>query len=167
MVDIVDDAERLRRFSRFFTQRIGVLTDRYLGQPRPLGEARLLFEIGAGGADVRRPRVVLGLDDADLSRLLRSLERQGLARVASLPPGGGAHVATLTDAGRRELVELERQAGARGHRAVRRDTHDVLTEAIALYRASGYDEVASYDDNPHAHLWFHKRLSGPAPEPPL
>ena len=85
MVAIVDDADRLRRFSRFFTQRVGVLTDRYLGQPRPLAEARLLFEIGADGADVRRLRAVLGLDTADLGRLLRSLERQGLPSPGSEP----------------------------------------------------------------------------------
>ena len=34
-----------RRFNRYFTRRIGVLDDHYLGQDRPLGEARLLFEV--------------------------------------------------------------------------------------------------------------------------
>ena len=33
-------------------------------------------------------------------------------------------------------------------------------------RTSGYDEVAPYDDDPHAHHWFHMDLPGPAPEPP-
>lgn len=37
-----------RRFNRYFTRRIGALDDHYLGQDRPLGEARLLFEIGEG-----------------------------------------------------------------------------------------------------------------------
>ena len=82
--DIEDDVARLRRFSRFFTQRIGVLNDRYLGLSRPLGESRLLFEIGTGGADVRRLRSVLGLDSGYLSRLLRSLESQGLVDGAQL-----------------------------------------------------------------------------------
>lgn len=40
-----EDVAALRRFNRYFTRRIGALDDHYLGQDRPLGEARLLFEI--------------------------------------------------------------------------------------------------------------------------
>ena len=43
MVDTVAD---IRAFNRFYTERIGALDERFLGQDRPLGEARLLFEIG-------------------------------------------------------------------------------------------------------------------------
>jgi len=35
-----------------------------------------------------------------------------------------------------------------------------LTEAISMYRSSGYREIPPYDDNPHAHHWFEKDLSG-------
>jgi DNA-binding MarR family transcriptional regulator/ribosomal protein S18 acetylase RimI-like enzyme len=300
MTLIDDDIERLRRFSRFFTQRIGVLNDRYLGLSRPLSESRLLFEIGTGGTDVRRLRSVLGLDSGYMSRLLRSLESQGLVRVAADPADSRARVVALTPAGEREvgeldrraadvarglvapltagqlgelgtaldrverllrlstitlevvdplsvdartclaayaeelrrrfphgfddgdlvppdhvrgapgavvvareqgrsvgcgvvrthapgigeirhlwvdgaarglglgrrlLAELERQAVLRGHRVVRLDTNEVLTEAIALYRSSGYEQVPPYDDNPHASFWFEKDLvaeDGPA-----
>jgi hypothetical protein len=34
----------------------------------------------------------------------------------------------------------------------------VLTEAINLYRTSGYQEIPAYNDDPHAHLWFEKPL---------
>jgi hypothetical protein len=63
---------------------IGVLTDRYLGQARPLAEARLLFEIGTGGSAIRDLRGRLGLDSGYLSRLLRSLP----ARAGSGPAAG-------------------------------------------------------------------------------
>ena len=70
--------QQVRRFNRTVTQRIGVLSDDYLGRGRPLAEARLLFEIGREGADVRDLRERLALDSGYLSRLLRSLEAQGL-----------------------------------------------------------------------------------------
>jgi len=41
---------RVRSFNRLVSQTIGALQDHYLGRGRPLGEARLLFEIGTRGA---------------------------------------------------------------------------------------------------------------------
>src|SRR5260370_6846327 len=77
---------RVRSFNRIITQRIGALNDAFLSRDRPLGQARLLWEIGPDGADVRRLRSRLGLDSGYLSRLLRSLENDGLVVVAqSLP----------------------------------------------------------------------------------
>ena len=70
----MDDTQRLRRFNRTVTRRIGVLTDDYLGHGRPLAESRLLFEVGRGGSDVRDLRARLALDSGYASRLLKSLE---------------------------------------------------------------------------------------------
>ncbi len=70
-----------RRFNRYLTRRIGVLDDHYLGQDRPLGQARLLYEIG-DGASLRELRVRLGLDAGYLSRMTRALEAQGLVRTS-------------------------------------------------------------------------------------
>ncbi|WP_329545915.1 bifunctional helix-turn-helix transcriptional regulator/GNAT family N-acetyltransferase [Streptomyces sp. NBC_01356] len=288
----MDDVRALRRFNRYFTRRIGVLDDHYLGQDRPLGEARLLFEIG-DGASLKELRSRLGLDAGYLSRMVRALETQGLLRVtvhaddsrlrfAELTPAGrtevkeqnrradklaegllgglderqrgeltaavavaerllrlaGITVETVDgasrdardclaayaadiderfpegfDAGalvqphevsgergafvvayeegrpvgcgalrglepgvgeirhvwvrptarrlglaRRILDDLERQAVARGFELVRLDTHAVLTEAQAMYRACGYTEIPRYDDNVYAAHWFEKRL---------
>ncbi|GID32067.1 bifunctional helix-turn-helix transcriptional regulator/GNAT family N-acetyltransferase [Paractinoplanes brasiliensis] len=102
----MDQIEVVRDFNRFYTQRLGVLHDHYLGQGRPLGEARLLFEIGAG-ADLRDLRGRLGLDSGYLSRLLRSLGDQGLVSVGPHPADRRVRVATLTEAGRRERADLE------------------------------------------------------------
>ncbi|GAB2590462.1 PadR family transcriptional regulator [Paractinoplanes abujensis] len=104
----MDQIEQVRDFNRYYTQRLGVLTDHYLGQGRPLGEARLLFEIGAGaGVGLRDLRARLGLDSGYLSRLLRSLSSQGLVAVGPSPADGRVRIATLTEAGRRERDDLE------------------------------------------------------------
>jgi GrpB-like predicted nucleotidyltransferase (UPF0157 family)/GNAT superfamily N-acetyltransferase len=57
------------------------------------------------------------------------------------------------------LAELERIAAARGCRRVQLDTSDYLTGAIALYRGAGYREVAPYNRNPKANLWFERTLT--------
>ncbi|UQS26962.1 GNAT family N-acetyltransferase [Amycolatopsis thermalba] len=60
--------------------------------------------------------------------------------------------------GRRLLAELEGAALARGMSAVRLGTHPELSEAIQMYRTSGYSEIPHYGDDPHSGLWFEKRL---------
>ena len=40
---------QVRRFNRTVSERIGALSDRYMGRDRPLGQARLLWEIGPDG----------------------------------------------------------------------------------------------------------------------
>ena len=60
--------------------------------------------------------------------------------------------------GRRLLAELERHAREAGVRTLRLDTNRALTEAIGLYRASGYEEIERFNDEPHAHHWFAKAL---------
>lgn len=98
-----------RQFSRYFTRRAGVLADQYLGQARPLGAARVLFEIGSG-ASLRELRARLGLDPGYLSRIVRSLEGDGLVRVSTHPGDGRLRVASLTPAGEAELAEQDRRA---------------------------------------------------------
>jgi DNA-binding MarR family transcriptional regulator/GNAT superfamily N-acetyltransferase len=60
--------------------------------------------------------------------------------------------------GRRLLRELEAHAAGAGASVVRLETNAALTEAIALYRASGYREVAPFNDEPYADHWFEKHL---------
>lgn len=60
--------------------------------------------------------------------------------------------------GRRLLQRLEELARKRRLRLVRLETNKALTEAQALYRSSGYREVKPFNDEPHAHFWFERRL---------
>src|SRR5438477_8955487 len=99
--------EQVRRFNRLVTERVGALNDHFLGRPRPLGEARLLWEIGLDGCEVRLLRSRLGLDSGYLSRLLRSLEVAGLVEVLANPADARSRVARLTRAGRRERAALD------------------------------------------------------------
>ena len=288
--------DQVRRFNRTVTQQIGVLNDSFLSRDRPLGQARLLWEIGPDGGDVRSLRSRLGLDSGYLSRLLRSLEDDGLVVVERSRADGRVHTAHLTgrglaeravldqrsddaavslltplspqqrtrmvaamaeverllvaaaiqvsvrdprepdartclrayfselarrfdggfdvtqsisagdeeltlpvglllvatlhgepvgcgalkfhdDApaelkrmwvspavrglglGRRLLAALEERAASRRVGAVRLETNRALDEAIGLYRAAGYREVAAFNDEPYAHHWFEKTLT--------
>ncbi|MFF5494926.1 GNAT family N-acetyltransferase [Streptomyces aquilus] len=106
-----DHVTTLRRFNRYFTRRIGALDDHYLGQDRPLGEARLLFEIG-DGASLRELRTRLGLDAGYLSRMAKALEAQGLVRLSAHPDDNRLRMVEPTPAGRVELKEQNRRANA-------------------------------------------------------
>src|SRR5437879_2545737 len=104
--------EQVRRFNRIVTERVGALDDHFLGRDRTLGEARVLWEIGLDGREVRQLRSRLGLDSGYLSRLLRALEAAGLIEVASSASDGRIRVVRLTAAGRRERRALDARANA-------------------------------------------------------
>jgi DNA-binding MarR family transcriptional regulator len=106
------DAEvaQVRSFNRLVTERVGALNDRFLGRGRPLGQARLLWEIGPGGAEVRQLRSRLALDSGYVSRMLRSLQDDGLIAVGTDARDRRIRVARLTGAGRREHATLERSS---------------------------------------------------------
>src|SRR5919206_325810 len=114
---------QVRRFNRIVTQRVGALDDRFLARDRPLGEARLLWEIGEDRCDVRELRARLDLDSGYLSRLLRSLEA---ARLVATEAGEGDRAVSAADvdhgAELAEVVRLQhvpvRPAGEVGHRVV-------------------------------------------------
>ncbi|SRR5579884_1737001 len=107
--------EQVRSFNRTMTECVGVLNDHFLGRDHPLGEARLLWEIGKEGkgeASVRELRRRLGLDSAYVSRLLRSLEQQGLIEVKASEHDGRVRLVQLTEEGVREREELDQRSDA-------------------------------------------------------
>lgn len=101
---------QVRRFNRTVTRRIGALSDEFLARDRPLGQARLLWEIGPDGCDVRRLRSRLELDSGYVSRLLRSLERDGMVAVEENRADRRVHTARLTGQGLAEREELDRRS---------------------------------------------------------
>jgi DNA-binding MarR family transcriptional regulator/GNAT superfamily N-acetyltransferase len=106
--------EQVRRFNRVVTQHVGALEDSYLQRGLPLGQARLLHEIGSTGIDVRSLRERLKLDSGYLSRLLRSLEAQGLAQTETQGNDGRVRRVVLTQKGVAE-----------------RETYDALSNDLA------------------------------------
>jgi DNA-binding MarR family transcriptional regulator/GNAT superfamily N-acetyltransferase len=283
------DIDLVRGFNRLVTRQLGALDDPYMGR-RPLGECRVLYEIGEHGATARDVRARLGLDPAYLARLISSLEQDGLVErpggrlrltpagrsllgeldrrsdelaasvLASLtgeqrerlaraqaevrrllavsmveiavedpssadarwclshyfaelaerfeepfdpgrtlpadaadlvPPAGAFLIARVSGEpagcgalkthrpgvgeimrmwvdraqrglgiGARILGALEEQAIAMGQRSVRLYTNRSLSEAKAMYRSRGYEEIPRYNDDPYANHWFEKRLPG-------
>lgn len=101
------DIAQVRSFNRLVTRQVGALNDRYFGR-RPLGELRVLFEIGLDGATPRDVRARLGLDSGYVSRMVRALERDGLVEQRPDEVDGRTKRLTLTGAGRSELRELDR-----------------------------------------------------------
>jgi DNA-binding MarR family transcriptional regulator/GNAT superfamily N-acetyltransferase len=101
------DISLVRSFNRLVTRQVGALNDRYLGL-RPLGEARVLFEIGPDGATPRDVRARLGLDSGYLSRMLGALGRDGLIERTPNPADRRSERLRLTAAGHAEVRELDR-----------------------------------------------------------
>ena len=100
---------QVRSFNRAVTRRVGALDASYLSRGRPLGEARLLFEIGmAGSIGLHSLRERLALDSGYLSRLLRKLEGDGLVEIGRDDGDGRARLALLTAAGEAEYAAYER-----------------------------------------------------------
>jgi DNA-binding MarR family transcriptional regulator/GNAT superfamily N-acetyltransferase len=98
---------QVRRFNRVVTERIGALSDEYMGRDRPLGEARVLWEIGPDSSAIARLRARLELDSGYFSRLLRALEADGLIEVVQDSHDRRSRIARLTARGQEERATLD------------------------------------------------------------
>ena len=102
--------DQVRSFNRTVAERVGAFNDRFLARNRPLGQSRLLWEIGTEGCEVRSLRSRLGLDSGHASRLLRALEATGLVSVAPSVSDRRIHFARLTPAGLSERTLLDQRS---------------------------------------------------------
>ena len=102
----------VRRFNRRVTERVGALADEYLDRGRPLGASRLLWEVGDDGTDVRTLRERLHLDSGYASRVLRTLEADGLVTVTAAADDRRVRRVRLTAAGRDERAALDARSDA-------------------------------------------------------
>jgi len=102
--------ETIRRFNRLVTQRVGALEDHFLGRDRPLGQSRVLYEIGRNGADLRDLRATLGLDSGYLSRLVQALEVEGLVKIEPDPDDERVRHVRVTREGLEEIAEMDQRS---------------------------------------------------------
>jgi len=129
---------QVRTFNRTVAERIGALTDEFLGRHRPMGNSRTLWEIGPDGVEVRTLRARLGLDSGYASRVLQSLKRERLITIVPSPEDGRVRLVKLTAAGQAERAELDRLADGVAWSFLEpltdRQREDVVTAATQLER---------------------------------
>jgi len=100
--------DAVRRFNRFYTQRIGVLEDHYQHSPFSLAQARVLFElIQRDETTATQIARELGLDDGYLSRILRGFEKDGLIRRTASKADGRQSLLQPTARGRQRYAALD------------------------------------------------------------
>src|SRR5581483_7741757 len=129
----------MRRFSRFYTRKIGLLQGDFLQSPFSLSEGRVLYEL----AQRDKPTATeiaddLGLDHGYLSRILQRFEKQGLVtRTRSKNDGRQSHLA-LTAKGRKAFTPLDR----RSHDQV----HDLLQRLAPAKQRRVTDAMRTIED---------------------
>jgi DNA-binding MarR family transcriptional regulator/GNAT superfamily N-acetyltransferase len=102
----------VRRFNRFYTQRIGALRERLLDSPFSLTGVRVLYELAHWPARGDAPTAAvlaarLALDEGYLSRILRGFEQRGLVRKQPSAADGRRKSLALTARGGREFARLD------------------------------------------------------------
>ncbi len=103
----------VRRFNRFYTQRIGLLQESWQKSPFSLAEARVLYEL------FRRDRQTaselaksLGMDAGYLSRIVRGFAARGLIVKQSSKSDGRQNLLSITARGRRQFAPVEAHSNA-------------------------------------------------------
>jgi len=99
----------VRRFNRFYTKKIGVLSDAFLNTPYSLTEARVIYALAhRDGATATWLCDELGLDAGYLSRILRGFEQRKLILRSTAPHDARQTLISLTPAGRDAYEPLDR-----------------------------------------------------------
>jgi DNA-binding MarR family transcriptional regulator/N-acetylglutamate synthase-like GNAT family acetyltransferase len=112
----------LRRFNRFYTQRIGVLQEGLLDSPFSLAQVRVLYELAhpesanGDGPTASELSARLGVDEGYLSRIVHGFESRGMLHRRPSAADARRQLLALTRRGRAALAPLDRrshdQAGA-------------------------------------------------------
>lgn len=117
------DIEKIRRFQRAVTTEVGALDASFLGRGRSLGPARVINAIGNGITEVAKIRDYLKLDSGLMSRLLRSLEKEGLIKITTSEEDSRRRCAHLTALGQEEYVAYESLSNQRIQALLEKHAH--------------------------------------------
>src|SRR5712691_8207785 len=100
--------DAVRRFNRFYTGRIGVLPEHYLGSSYSLAEARVVYELGRKRqCTATELGKELELDLGYLSRLLQGLKGRGVVQGKAAPQDGRRNLLSLTSKGEKSYLALD------------------------------------------------------------
>jgi len=103
--------ESVRRFNRFYTQKIGVLEEGLLHSPFSLVQVRVLYELAhrdqPTAAELAKD---LGLDAGYLSRTLSDFEKRGLIEKKASEADGRQSLLLLTEQGQQAFAPLNERA---------------------------------------------------------
>lgn len=111
MQDREEQIKAIRRFSRFYTRQIGVLQEGILRSPLSLTEARVIYELAQGSETTATELAnLLSLDGGYLSRVVRSLDQEGLVRRTQSPDDGRQQLLALTPEGREAFAQIDRES---------------------------------------------------------
>lgn len=98
----------VRRFSRLYTNVLGLLRDGLLDTPYSLSEGRVIFELAqTEQTDLSDLRSALDLDAGYLSRILGRLETKGILRRERSTADARRQIILLTECGRQEFEVLD------------------------------------------------------------
>jgi DNA-binding MarR family transcriptional regulator/GNAT superfamily N-acetyltransferase len=127
--------EAVRRFSRFYTRKIGVLHQGLLDSPFSLAEGRVVYELAHHGTTTAAELAKeLGVDPGYLSRMLRKLERHGYVTRRRAETDGRQTILALSEQGEAAFAAIN--ARSRAHVAslldpLGADDQTRLIEALA------------------------------------
>src|SRR6266481_10192906 len=113
MGELEDRVAAVRRFSRFYTRRIGVLHEGLLGSPLSLAEGRVIWELAQRAqATASELAAELGLDTGYLSRILAGFEQRGLIERRPSEDDGRRVVIALSEAGQALYATIDARSRA-------------------------------------------------------
>jgi len=151
MTTLANDIAAVRRFSRFYTQRIGLLSDGILDGPYSLTEVRVLYEVA--NAEVATPSRVaarLELDPGYVSRVVKKFERDGLMRRERSNVDRRQYLLDLTDQGTAAFEELDASSSAQIQGLLSRTTDEGRHRVIDAMREIEQALGGTLDDEPGA-----------------
>jgi len=101
-----------RRFNRFYTKQIGLLTQGLLKTRFPLIQARVLYELAQQDQTTASVLVdKLNIDPGYLSRILSTFEKEGLLRKSRSTSDSRQRILKLTTQGKKSFAELDERSG--------------------------------------------------------
>ncbi len=106
-----EDTALFRRFNRFYTKQIGLLSQGILKTRFPLIQARVLYELAQQKQTTASALVdKLNIDPGYLSRILSNFEKEGLLRKHRSTSDSRQRILKLTNQGKKSFAELDERS---------------------------------------------------------